>query len=325
MLRNKKFSKTKIHYTGLFSINAQCNDNCKFCIKSDFIKKGYLDLTFEEIKKNYFVIKNKYKIDHVVISGGEPTIHPQIFQILNFFKKENIRVHLVTNLLRIARDDNFFKKLKPYFNGSEANNKLFISVNDLSSFSKNAQLRMNGLIKILKFGLRAGVITLIYQDNIRDLSKLARLFRSLFQKYHCSENNGVFEVELRSIYISETPKQVVKEVLPQNFAQVKKGVEDFISILRTPTPIVNLLIWHFPLCYIKNYNQLNLDIIQKRYNSRYIWVDKIHQLKKIKVLGVRKQQRVCSKCVLRRICTGMCNKEYMDKYNFPVFKPIKKL
>lgn len=324
MLKSKHPSKAKMRYTGLFTITGRCNDNCKFCIKYDFIKQGYSDLTLEEIKKNYFFINDKFKIHHVAISGGEPTIHPQLFKILDFFKEQSVKVYLITNLLKISTDKIFFKKISPYFN-RYGDNMLMASVNDLADFSEKAKLRIEGLRKALKSGLRVGTISLIYQDNIKHLPKLAYLLRSLFQKYPCQENNGMFDVELRSIYISETPKSVLEEVLPKDFIQVKKAVQEFVSILSAPAPVASLTLWHFPLCYIKNFNQANLEVMGRRWNNRYVWVDRVHQMKKIKVLGAREQQRICSQCLLKEKCTGMCNKEYMNKYDFPSFKPIKKL
>ena len=51
----------------------------------------------------------------VQISGGEPTIHPQFFEILDIAKKKPIKHLMVnTNGIRIAKDLEFTKKLAGY-------------------------------------------------------------------------------------------------------------------------------------------------------------------------------------------------------------------
>jgi uncharacterized radical SAM superfamily Fe-S cluster-containing enzyme len=56
----------------------------------------------------------------VQISGGEPTIHPEFFQILDIAKSKPIR-HLMinTNGVRIAKDKNFCDRLSQYMPGIE--------------------------------------------------------------------------------------------------------------------------------------------------------------------------------------------------------------
>src|SRR5690606_28865424 len=53
--------------------------------------------------------------DVVQISGGEPTIHPQFFEILDYAKTLPIR-HLMlnTNGIKIAKDKEFAVRLKTY-------------------------------------------------------------------------------------------------------------------------------------------------------------------------------------------------------------------
>ena len=61
------------------------------------------------------MVKNEGEPDVVQISGGEPTIHPQFFEILDMAKTKPIR-HLMlnTNGIRIAKDINFVEKLASY-------------------------------------------------------------------------------------------------------------------------------------------------------------------------------------------------------------------
>ena len=61
------------------------------------------------------VVRNEGEPDVVQISGGEPTIHPQFFAILDAAKARPIRHLMVnTNGLRIAQDEAFAERLADY-------------------------------------------------------------------------------------------------------------------------------------------------------------------------------------------------------------------
>jgi len=61
------------------------------------------------------VVANEGQPDVVQISGGEPTVHPQFFEILDIAKQKPIR-HLMlnTNGIRIAKDPAFAERLATY-------------------------------------------------------------------------------------------------------------------------------------------------------------------------------------------------------------------
>src|SRR4030095_6188761 len=60
-------------------------------------------------------VRNGGEPDVVQISGGEPTIHPQFFEILDAAKARPIKHLMVnTNGIRIAQDAAFAKRLKEY-------------------------------------------------------------------------------------------------------------------------------------------------------------------------------------------------------------------
>jgi uncharacterized radical SAM superfamily Fe-S cluster-containing enzyme len=61
------------------------------------------------------VVANEGQPDVVQISGGEPTVHPQFFEILDIAKTKPIRHLMVnTNGIRIAKDETFVKRLATY-------------------------------------------------------------------------------------------------------------------------------------------------------------------------------------------------------------------
>ena len=61
------------------------------------------------------VVRNEKDPDVVQISGGEPTLHPDFFRILEMCKERPIRHLMVnTNGIRIAQDEEFAKRLAEF-------------------------------------------------------------------------------------------------------------------------------------------------------------------------------------------------------------------
>jgi uncharacterized radical SAM superfamily Fe-S cluster-containing enzyme len=66
------------------------------------------------------VIRNEGEPDVVQISGGEPTLHPEFFTVLDLAKARPIKHLMVnTNGIRIAREPEFAEKLAAYMPGFE--------------------------------------------------------------------------------------------------------------------------------------------------------------------------------------------------------------
>jgi hypothetical protein len=111
----------------LVEVSDRCNLSCPICYADSGTEEfshtnqprhhRSLDV-IEQMLDN--IVANEGEPDIVQISGGEPTIHPEFFQILDLTKKKPIK-HLMinTNGLRIARDRAFCEQLSRYMPGIE--------------------------------------------------------------------------------------------------------------------------------------------------------------------------------------------------------------
>ncbi|HEV3271755.1 MAG TPA: radical SAM protein [Candidatus Methylacidiphilales bacterium] len=104
----------------LVEITDACNLSCPVC----YAESGPHRQTHRSMEQVEFmldcVVRNEKEPDIVQISGGEPTIHPQFFEILDAAKRRPIKHLMVnTNGIRIAQEPDFAKRLKDYMPGFE--------------------------------------------------------------------------------------------------------------------------------------------------------------------------------------------------------------
>jgi len=104
----------------LVEVTSLCNLTCPTCYANSSPTQGRHRTLAEIDKMLDIVVANEGEPDVVQISGGEPTIHPDFFQILDLAKQKPIR-HLMlnTNGVKIAKDKAFAEKLASYKPGFE--------------------------------------------------------------------------------------------------------------------------------------------------------------------------------------------------------------
>ena len=150
---------------GLIEVNTACNLNCPVCFANAGI--GY-SLTLEQVEAmlDRFV-ETEGDPEVVQFSGGEPTIHPQLLDMVQAAKDRGIRQVMVnTNGVRIARDDRFLDglaKLNPViyfqFDGLRKETYLTLRGEDLLDLKLQAldRLQSAGLDAVLVAAVEKGV------------------------------------------------------------------------------------------------------------------------------------------------------------------------
>ncbi len=98
---------------GIIEITTRCNLSCPTCFAD---AGGGFDLTLAQVETILDrLLETEGQPEVIQISGGEPTIHPQLLDILAAAKKRGIRhVMLNTNGLRLAQDPDFIRQLAQY-------------------------------------------------------------------------------------------------------------------------------------------------------------------------------------------------------------------
>lgn len=158
-------------------VTDRCNLTCPTCYAMSSPHYGS-HRTLEEIEAMFdLIVKNEGEPDVVQISGGEPTIHPQFFQILDIAKTKPFK-HLMlnTNGIRIANDPGFAEKLATYAPEFE----IYLQ---FDSFKKEvledfrgkdvSDIRMKALAKLNELNLSTTLVVVLQQDkNMDEIGKI---------------------------------------------------------------------------------------------------------------------------------------------------------
>ena len=104
----------------LVEITDHCNLTCPVCYAESSPHRG-LHRSLEQIAFMLdCVVKSEGRPDIVQISGGEPTIHPEFFAVLDLARERPIKHLMVnTNGIRIAQEPDFARRLAEYKKGFE--------------------------------------------------------------------------------------------------------------------------------------------------------------------------------------------------------------
>lgn len=91
-------------------IISSCNQKCIYCYNEEIIKKIYqLDL---KTIKTILSDAKEMGVDIITLSGGEPLLHKNFFEILEFCKVNEISVNIISNATLIT--EKAAKKLSNY-------------------------------------------------------------------------------------------------------------------------------------------------------------------------------------------------------------------
>lgn len=152
----------------LFEITTKCNLNCPICFANSGGQTG-VDLPLHVIE---LMIKNlklsEKNLEIVQLSGGEPTLHPDLLHIIQRLKEEGAKTIMInTNGIKFAKDPDFAFKVKKagttaiylQFDGFKENTYL-----TLRGHPNLLQDKLQAIENIVKSGLSVTLVMTIVED-----------------------------------------------------------------------------------------------------------------------------------------------------------------
>ena len=135
----------------LIDVNEACNLTCPVCFADSSVQRTSHRPLAEIERMMDALVASEGEPDLLQLSGGEPTIHPQIFEIIAAAKRRPIRhIMLNTNGIRIAREPDFARRLAAFKPGFE----IYLQFDSLRA-SVHRELRGADLTRIRMEALEA--------------------------------------------------------------------------------------------------------------------------------------------------------------------------
>jgi len=183
---NERNAYRKIYIT----INSNCNNNCINCLlPKDFKSSG--DILSPSKLESILTKIPIQKYDIIEISGGEPTLHPSLIDILYILKsRSHGKIVLLTNAENLV-DYKFAKTICEFVDDFvvtlyTSNEKMHDFITQTpGSFKK----KWVGLSNLSKLGAKIHIKTLLMQQTFKTFPDLIKFANSHFTNFHFNINS----------------------------------------------------------------------------------------------------------------------------------------
>lgn len=285
------------------SLTFACNNSCLFCPRKDFLKF----ITCQSKKEIYKEIKEISKRNKkIILTGGEITIFPDLFEILEFCQKKFKEIEIITNGRKLKNND-FLKKLISFGVNNFAVSIYSFSdkIHDKITMKKGScQETKKGIINLLKTASSQKIkirinITLNFWNTRTTVETIKKLYLLGIKNFTVIEE----------IILNKKSKIL-------NLRNIEKTLEE-ISGLKLKG--LQIFLKGFPPCLVKDF--LSPFIIFEPYRLESYpkkGFKKQKYLKKFQNNFIKLKK--CSGCLLDNHCLGV-QKYYSDINQF--ITPIK--
>jgi uncharacterized radical SAM superfamily Fe-S cluster-containing enzyme len=164
---------------GLAEITSACNLECPMCFAES--GPGGKHWTFEEFTRVVdMFVRQEHEVDVLQISGGEPTIHPDIVRMTRYAWERPIQVIMInTNGIRLANDPALVKALAPMRDRLE----IYLQFDGLTDRTSHAlrgeslsAIKRRALDSLAEHGIRSTLVATIQHGvNLDEVGDIVRL------------------------------------------------------------------------------------------------------------------------------------------------------
>ena len=303
------------------SISSKCNLNCKYCYATDREELTFPNMTINDYQR---VIDEICSINPKVsftITGGEPLVNKDCFDIAHYINKKGCRVDLLTNGTLISEDN--IHKIKEFFW------RVTISV-DGSSKEKHEKFRgTNTYDKTLKaidllnaYSIPFSLSMTVNKLNIDDVGDMARKygnklrFAPLFPAGNANKSEVDLTITGKDYYdvLSKTegvnPLSYCESTLAasQQCRRSKCAIGGAELSISATGDVYPCQLLHYPQFLIGNVHERSL--VDMYHNSEIV-----KDCSKMTVDNIEG----CKSCAIRYICGGACRaRAFHEKGNIMV-------
>lgn len=303
--QSKKIKKTVI------IVGYQCNNNCQFCLNAN--KRNLVSKATKQIMQEMVLVRRK-GFTYLELIGGEPTIRPDIIELIKFARRLKFKnVVMATNGRFFAYREFAEKIIKAgltdlIFSIHGHNSKLHDS---LTRSKGSFQQMMQGIKNVRDLGLRRlGTNTTIVKQNYQYLKKIGQLILKL------GFRNSEF------IFVDPT-----YGAAHDNFLKFVPKISQAVPYIRQCLDLGkdkgHWTIRYVPLCYFVDYLEQISELQESAtFHTQHLAPDFINlDVEQSRKQIARTKTKRCQECRLYGQCEGIW-KEYLKYYGDEELNPI---
>ena len=262
-LRVKKARNLKTPTSLVFFITNKCNARCKHCFYWKELNKAEYELNIDQIKKIANSLKDSYSI---VITGGEPFLRKDIYEICKAFDKKIKTLRLATNGFMT---DTVYDTINKIIKNCEFKNidiqisidgpkELHDSIRCVKGSFNNAIKTIKKLKTLAKNNLNIEIVVAINKKNHNKIEELVKSVINLKIPMNFiitrSSNYGVFNL----------PKQVSSEISTKEKSITDLSVEELKDAFKKLKNLNHKLSYKFWPVENQLYLKYGIDILDKK-------------------------------------------------------------
>ena len=291
------------------ALGYKCNNWCVFC--TNIRKQRTSKAPTIKHLKNYIGSLAKgpegLKETKLVVSGGEPLIFKDLFELLSFAKNAGLGGIQIQTNGRMLCNEALVKKLKKFepidffVSLHFPNKELYKKYCNSNGFYQ----AIKGIRNLVKYNCILSTNTVVMKPNIDCLENIAKLLIK----------EKVSEIRYRSMIGDNAGILPVYRAFSLKYSKIAPIFE---NIMKKYSNLANIKFMEFPFCVLGKRARKSAAYLTKE--RKYLFPGSKMETKKLpsqKFVFFAK----CKKCSYKKICRGV-RKEYAELYGIKEFKPI---
>lgn len=200
-------------HTLWLNIDRRCNLRCVWCYAR---AQGYgkCDMSLETVRK-YMVLAAELGARSVVLIGGEPTLHPDFFKIIEIIRSAGLKVFLATNGVKFS-DKEFLNKTinagvsSAVISFKAANRKMFLEETGTDLFDDQVKAVQNVVVS----GMNNIVSITACENQMNNFDEMISVVKSTgAQKVFFDTGLPIFSHGKSVVNDVKTPREMAKFVM----------------------------------------------------------------------------------------------------------------
>lgn len=236
---------------GYIAIGYMCNQSCSFCPCSK-AEKGYPIPTLEELKRAIESMIEDSSINSVVVSGGEPTIHPDFINFIKYLCNKELKITILSNSERFSD-----KKFADEFLTAVPIDQIELITTIHSHLEEEHEAvngaqgsfkrTIDGLLRIQSGGIHTTVKHCITKANYRDLCKFYEFIDGIFP-----QETDIQMCSIDYCGLTEENKYDYMVVFPELYSSFEEMFDLYLKKMNTGN-IRHMYCINMPLCSLDPY------------------------------------------------------------------------